>query len=283
MVSPFTRFLRMFLLSSLLVFVVFAGGDKLRYQLSKGAKAKYTITDDTKSRQQMMGQDMADTSWSYFALSFVGEDAGKNGELVMTVKVDSNLQKIYSSTMKDTSRVMKEINNKKMLLVMTPVGKTLKTEQIDQIPQAQAMMRGTNPVDMLKRLFIELPEKEVGAGDTWKNTTPDTALMRGMKIITKPDITFKIAGSEKSGGYDCLKITFEGTSSQYGTSSQQGTELVIDGTVKTKGTLYFAPKDSMMVNVEQMSTSDMNFSGTGEHMFTITLSITNTNKVTLSK
>jgi hypothetical protein len=273
------------LLSAAILSIAFAGGEKLRYQMPKGVTHKYKLTTDSKTKAQMMGQDFTTTSWSYFGISLTGEDAGKNSELICVGKVDSNLSKIDSPMMKDTARVMKEINGKRVRLTLSPLGKTVKSEVVDEIPQTQAtqMMGGGNPTDFLRRLFVELPEKEAGVGESWKQTRPDTTNAQGMKIITKPDVTFKIAGNESVGGYDCLKITFEGASSQYGTGSRQGMELVLDGTVKSKGTVYFAPKEGLMVSLEQTSANEMNISGTGEQMFTAIQSTTSTSKVVLVK
>lgn len=280
-----TRYLFLLIVSAAVVSVAFGGGEKLRYKMSKGITRQYTIISDTKSRQQVMGQDMASTSWSMFGVSFLGEDSGTNGEIVCIAKVDTNISRIDSPMMKDTARVLKEINNKRMRLTISPLGKTLKTEQLDTIPKTQAtqMMRGANPLDILRRLFVELPEKEIGTGGTWKHTAPDTSDTQGFKIITKPDITFTVAGNEAMGGYDCVKITFEGTSSQYGTGSQQGMELVIDGTTKTKGTLFISQKDGLMVSLEQKMDMDTNISGTGEQMFTMTQTATTLSNVNLVK
>jgi hypothetical protein len=60
-------------------------------------------------------------------------------------------------------------------------------------------------------------------------------------------------------------------------------ELVIDGTVKSKGTAYFAPKAGLLVSVESSSTNDMNISGAGEQMFTATQTVTSNSKMVLLK
>jgi hypothetical protein len=285
MFRSFVKLVCLTLLSAVILSVAFAGGEKLRYQMPKGVTHKYKLTSDNKVKAQMGGQDFTTTAWSLFGISLTGEDAGKNGELICIGKVDTNLSKIDSPMMKDTARVIKEINGKRARLTLSPLGRTLNSVQVDEIPQTQAtqMMGGGNPSEFLRRLFVELPEKEAGIGDSWKQTRPDTTNAQGMKIITKPDVTFKIAGNESVGGYECLKISFEGTSSQYGTGSRQGMEMVLDGTVKSKGTMFFAPKEGLMVSLEQTSTNDMNISGTGEQMFTAVQSTTSVSKVVLVK
>ncbi len=285
MFRSFFKLVCLIALSAAIVTVAFARGEKLRYQLVKGATHQYTITADNKTRAQMMGQDFTTKAWSMFGITMVGEDVGKAGELIIIAKVDTNISKIDSPMMKDTARVLKEINGKRVRLTISPLGKTLNSESVDQIQQTQAMqmMGGANPADFMRRLFVELPEQEVGTGDSWKQTKPDTSNAQGMKMITKPDVTYKILGTEKMGGYDCLKISYEGTASQYGTGSRQGMELVLDGTVKTSGTAYFAPKEGLLVGIDNSSTSDMNISGTGEQMFTATQSTTSVQKVSLVK
>ena len=187
--------------------------------------------------------------------------------------------------MKDSAMVMKEINGKRIRLTLSPLGKIVKSVAIDTIvpsPMMQASGIG-NPADFLRQLFVKLPDQAVGVGDTWKSTTPDTINSMGMSLVTKPDVLFKIAGTEKVGNYDCLKITFEGTASVYGTGSRQGMEMVLDGTTKSKGTTFFAPKEGILISVDNETSSDMNVSGSGEQNFTATVTSTSAQKMKLAK
>lgn len=267
------------------VSMAFAGGEKLRYKMAKGATHSYTLVSDSKTKQQMMGQEFNVLSWSLFGITIAGEDVASNGNMIVIAQVDTNISKIDSPMAKDTARVLKEINGKRVRLTVTPMGKTVKTEVVDQIEQTQAMqmMGGGNPAEFMRSLYVKLPEQALGVGDSWKQTTPDTVNAQGFNMTVKPDVTFKIEAAEKFGGYDCLKISFEGPSTQYGTGSRQGMELVLDGTVKVKGIAYFAPKEGLLVGVDQTTTTDMNISGTGEQMISIVQSSTSTSKVTLVK
>jgi hypothetical protein len=260
------------------------GGEKLRYQMVKGNTYKYILTGDTKTSVQVQGQDMATNLGNYFAISLLVENTGPEG-LTIVAKVDSNLSKIESMMLKDSAMVMKEINGKRVRLYLTSQGKITKSVAIDSIVPSRTMqmMGGGNPADFLRQLFVKLPDQAVGVGDTWKNTIVDTLNSQGMTVISKPDILFKIVGTQKMGAYDCLKITFEGTASVYGTGSRQGMEMVVDGTTKSKGTTYFAPKEGVLVSVESESASDMNISGTGEQMFTATQSTKSAQKMKLAK
>jgi hypothetical protein len=260
------------------------GGEKLRYQMVKGNTYKYILTGDTKTSVQVQGQDMATNLGNYFAISLLVENTGPEG-ITIVAKVDSNLSKIESMMLKDSAMVMKEINGKRVRLNLTSQGKITKSVAIDSIVPSRTMqmMGGGNPADFLRQLFVKLPDQSVGVGDTWKNTIVDTLNSQGMTVISKPDILFKIVGTQKMGAYDCLKITFEGTASVYGTGSRQGMEMVVDGTTKSKGTTFFAPKEGVLVSVESESASDMNISGTGEQMFTATQSTKSAQKMKLAK
>jgi hypothetical protein len=285
MFRSITKIFCFLVLSVAILSVAFAGGDKLRYQLAKGSTYKYTITSDTKAKNQVNGQDMNSTSWSMFGISIAVQDVGKGGELICVVKVDENLTKIDSPMLKDTNRVMKELNGKRARMTVSALGKTLKTVVIDTIPPMAGMqMAGAiSPTDIARQLFIELPEQDMSVGGTWSQTRPDTTNRQGMKIIMKPKVVYKVVGNETVSGYDCLKITFDGTASVYGTGSNRGMEMVIDGTNKMKGTLYFAAKEGVLVSAQQSTTSDANISGTGEQMFSMTQSTTTSSKVVLAK
>ncbi len=260
------------------------GGEKLRYKMVKGSTYKYVLTSDTKVATQAMGQEMASKSGSYFSFSLAIESTGAEA-ITLIAKVDSNVSNVESMVMKDSAMVIKEINGKRVRMILNPLGKIVKTVVIDTIAPSRLMqMTGMgNTADFLRQLFVKLPEQAVGVGDTWKYTTPDTINLQGMSLTTKPDMQFKVAGTEKVGSYDCLKITFEGPASIYGTGSRQGMEMVVDGTTKSKGTAFFAPKEGVLVAVESESTTDMNISGTGEQMFTAIQSMNTTSKMKLAK
>jgi hypothetical protein len=260
------------------------GGEKLRYQMAKGGTYKYVLTSNTKGTTQAMGQEMQSKTASYFSISLLVENTSANA-LTLVAKVDSNVSNVEAMVMKDSALVLKEINGKRVRMTMSTLGKIVKTTVVDTIAPSRAMqMTGAgNPADFLRQLFVKLPDQAVGVGDTWKYSTSDTITMQGMPIITKPNIQFKVAGTQLVGGYDCLKITFEGISSMYGTGSRQGMELVIDGTVKSKGTTFFAPKEGLLISVDAESTTDLNVSGTGEQMFTMTQSMSSTQNMKLAK
>lgn len=285
MFRSFVKSILVILLSIVVISQSSAAGEKLRYQMAKGGRYKYTLSSDTKTKVQAMGQEFSTTAASMFGISITVEEVGKDGEMTCVARVDTNLSRIESPMMKDSALVFKEINGKRSRLILSALGKTLKATPIDTVQptQAMAMMGGLNVTDILRRLFLTLPEQAVGVGESWKQTHPETLSVQGINLITKPDVLFKIEVTETVNGHDCVKISFAGTASQYGTGSRQGMEMVLDGKVKSKGTAYFAPREGILVSIESSSDSEMTGSGTGEQMFTFTQSTTQKSKMTLVK
>jgi hypothetical protein len=283
MFRNFCKTLCLILLSATVVSSSF-GGEKLRFQMKKGSTYTYVLTANTKGSSKVMGRETASKSASYFSISLTVESTGDNA-ITLVARVDSNVSSVESTVMRDSAMVLKEINEKRVRIILSPLGKIIKTVVIDTIaPSRMMQMTGLgNPADILRPLFVRLPEQAVGVGDTWKYNTTDTISTMGMSIVTKPNMKFKVAGTEKVGSYDCLKIAYDGTASVYGTGSRQGMEMVVQGTTKSKGTALFAPKEGIFVSVDNDATSDMNISGSGEQMFTMTQSSKSAQKMRLAK
>jgi len=165
MVRSLSRVIFILTLSTLFVMFAFAQGEQLRYQAEKGVSHQYKINSDVKQKMQMMGQEFTSLISNAIELSLEGNDV-KDGNLIFIGKIDKNLSKIDSPMMKDTAMVSKDINGKRVQIVVTPLGKTLKTTAIDSIPAPANPMMGNivNPTEMMRRLFVELPEKALGIG-----------------------------------------------------------------------------------------------------------------------
>jgi hypothetical protein len=269
----------------LLQFQVSTAGQKLRYNFAKGKAFQYSALIESKTSGQSMGQEFSITSSTDFdyAISLLQANASV---LTLNVEFKKFNTKLNMPMMgfNDTTIVMKEYVGKRVKVIASDIGKTLSVVPIDTIPPSRLqMMAGLNPSDLFKQLLLELPEKEVGLNDSWKKDNPDTISRGGMNMVMKPKIEYKIVGEEKKNDLRCWKIDFSGTSTIEGTGNQRGMDVTLDGTVKMKGTMYFAPGEGIPVLTEQTSDTDMTTTFTGQQTGAQTVSVSASVKIALVK
>jgi hypothetical protein len=240
-------------------------GQKFVYKFEKGKIYSYSSAIESKTSGQMGGQEFTVTSGAQFNYNIAS--AGKSGNvLTLTATIEKFEMKLDMPMMgfKDSIITMPEMIGKKIQVKITPQGKTISVTPIDTVKPSRLMMMGNvNPVDLFQKVFFEFPEKELDVNAAWKKTDPDTMIRAGMKMITKNNIDFMIAGKEKKNDYDCWKITIGGKSMVEGSGTQQGADVTIDGTVKTNGSAYASPKDGLFVGADQSTESDMTVTATG--------------------
>ncbi len=260
-------------------------GKKVRYQFERGKTYKYSTTVNAKTSGQMMGQEFTMTSGANLDFSLTPIDS-KSGVNTLTVTFDKFEIKLDMPMMgfHDSTIVMSEYAGKRMKVMMTDFGKSLSVEPIDTIPPSRlVMMASLNPADLFKQLFFELPDKELDVNSTWKKDVPDTTTRGAMKMITKQNVEFKVAGTEKMNNFKCWKIDIKGSSVLEGSGSQRGNDVTIDGTVKVSGTAYVAPAEGVFVSSEQTMENDMTTTVTGSQTGASTMTITSTVKTVLVK
>jgi hypothetical protein len=259
-------------------------GEKLRYHLEKDKTYKYATTMESKTSGQAMGQEFTSTSSAQLELSMTVSDVAGNDSITCITTVNQFAVKANNPMMGTVDTVLKEFIGKRAKVTITTLGKTLSVAPIDTFPRSQ-MVSGImgNPTDFFRRLFMELPEQEVTVGGTWKTARTDTSSRMGMQIISKSNVDFKAVAVEQKEGYDCLKITFTGTTVMEGKGSRQGMDMTMDGTTKSSGMAYFALKEGLLVASETSNDQDMTIVGSGAQTVTQTFATATTSKTMLVK
>ena len=273
------------ILLGILLYQNILAGQKVRYQFEKGNIYRYSTTVESNTTGQMMGQEFSMTSGAAIDYSISVTDA-KEGVYTLTltfekfhVRVNMPMMGFHDSTM-----AMEEYVGKRMKIVMTDRGKTLSTALIDTIaPSRIQAMAGLTPADLFKQFLIELPEKEMDKNSSWKKDLPDTTQRGGMKIVTRNNIEFNVAGSEEKLGFECWKIAILGTSTIEGSGSRHGNDVTMDGTIKVSGAAYVAPAEGVFVLSEQINDTEMTTMVTGAQTGASTMSISTTMKTELVK
>jgi hypothetical protein len=242
-----------------------AGADKLRYKFETGKTYTYLVATETKINGQMMGQEFTLETKSDLSIAMTASAATAEGGWELVVRIVTGKVKVNFPMMgmRDTTVDLTEFMGKRMKVVISGRGKTLSVDPIDTIQPGRLSMMIGNPADMFRRLFSVLPDQPVDVKSTWKETMPDTSNNSGIKVIMKPNSDFSVAARESRNGMSTLKIPYTGKATMEGAGNQRGMDVTLDGSVKASGTLYFAPKEGLLVEAESGADVDQTITFTG--------------------
>jgi hypothetical protein len=260
-------------------------GQKFVYKFDQGKAYRYSSNIESKTSGQMGGQEFTVSSGVQLHYSVTLTEKSAN-TLTLNAVIEKFEMKINMPMMgfKDSVISMPEMIGKRIQVKITPQGKSVSVTPIDTVKPSRLLMMGNvNPVDLFQRVFFEFPDKELDVNGTWKKTDPDTIKRSGMKMITKNNVDFTVAGKEKNNDFQCWKILIAGKSTVEGSGNQQGADVTVDGTVKTNGTAFAAPADCVFVGAEQATESDITITATGSQSGASTMSSSTKMKTVLVK
>jgi hypothetical protein len=246
-------------------------GIQLVYKLEKGKSYVYETKADIQSAQTVMGNEVSATINSYSKLRLIVEDVDNEGNMTLTSSFDSVAVKIHSPQMDSTMVNPFGIAGKRAKDFVSRYGKTVKTTTIDSV--AIPMNLGIRRVSG-STAFTDFGENAVKVGDSWDRTKTDTVDQMGGKMVVTSKITYTLLGSVDTLGYDCHKISTKGTTSFEGKGISMGMNMFIEGTGTVSGTVYFAPKEGMLVQSETSSQQKLTATMTGQQNMTIPISQT---------
>lgn len=126
-----------------------------------------------------------------------------------------------------------------------------------------------------------LPAKPVMIGEKWSTTRSDTTEAMGGKNVSTATIDYTLAGSEKVGGRDCLKVTYAGKVAITGKGSMMGMDVFTEGTGTMSGTFFFDESSGLLVVDNGKFTNEMTAALTGAQNMTIPISQVGTMRHTL--
>ncbi len=241
-------------------------GQKLRYKFEQGKTYRYEIHANNSVTGQAQGQDFTADSKTKLVIGLVLDKTLPDGsvELIGSFESFQSTLNIPMMGMRDTTIDFADLAGKRVRITMTPRGKTTAIATIDTMPRNMLLsMSGGQPADLFRRVMPELPEQEIAEKGTWTQAQPETTKTSGMTVVSKPNVTFTVAGSEAHNEHACWKITFTGTVTTEGSGTMRGVDVTTDGSVKTAGTIFLAPKEGILVDYQSTYDADQTqtFSG----------------------
>lgn len=252
---------------------------KLAYKINPGEKLQYRAVTISEQTQEQMGQEVTINSEGENVVAIEVENVDKNGNITFVFSLTS-MKAHVKSPMFDTTLVNPEMFiGKRTRQTITPQGVKLKSERVDTLKLSGMLAQsGLGRGNILP--LVTLPEQEVGVGDTWSSSDPDTNRVAGSETVVTPKIDYVVNGVVDTLGHKCVRIAYKGELALNGKGKMMGMEFFIEGNGPVSGTSYFAPEEGRLIATKSNYDLDMTIALTGQ--MNMTIPSTTTTEMTLT-
>lgn len=254
---------------------------KLKYKMAKGTVLYYRLDSQMESLQEMMGSEVEANSKSNANVKITSEGENKDGNLTFLMVYESMLFEMISSMMDSTFKDPEGLIGKRVRKTITPYGDQIKSVELDSIKLG--LLAHSGDLASAREFLPNLPDSELKMGEKVSMTDVDSLDMLGGTTVTKAEMEFTLTGKETKFGYDCLKIDVKGTINLEGDGMMQGMKIFIEGDGDFQRTLYFAPKEGLLVAAHNQTDIEMTLALTGQMQMTIPITQSQTSNMTLIK
>ena len=255
---------------------------KLRYKMAKGTVLHYRMDSKMESLQEMMGSEVEANAKSNAKIRITSEGENKDGNLTFLMVYESMLFEMVGSMMDSTFKDPGGIIGKRVRKTITPNGDQIESVELDSI-KLGLLARGGGGLASGSEFFPNLPDSELKMGEKVSTTDVDSLDTLGGTTVSKSEMEFTLTGKETKFGYDCLKIDVKGTVTLEGDGTMQGMKFFIEGDGDFQRTLYFAPKEGLLVATDNQTDIEMTVAVTGQMQMTIPITQSQTSNITLLK
>lgn len=254
---------------------------KLKYKMAKGTVLYYRLDSQMESLQEMMGSEVEANSKSNANVKITSEGENKDGNLTFLIVYESMLFEMMSSMMDSTFKDPEGLIGKRVRKTITPYGDQIKSVELDSIKLG--LLAHAGGLASAREFLPNLPDSELKMGEKVSMTDVDSLDTLGGTTVTKAEMEFTLTGKETKLGYDCLKIDVKGTINLEGDGMMQGMKIFIEGDGDFQRTLYFAPKEGLLVAAHNQTDIEMTLALTGQMQMTIPITQSQTSNMTLIK
>ncbi len=255
---------------------------KLTYKMAKGTVLHYHMDSKMESLQEMMGSEVEANSKTNAKIKITSEGENEDGNLTYLMVYESMLFEMVGSMMDSTFKDPEGLIGKRVRKTITPDGDQIESVELDSI-KLGLLARGGGGLASGREFFPNLPDSELKMGEKVSVTDVDSLDTLGGTTVSKAEMEFTLTGKETKFGYDCLKIDVKGTVNLEGDGTMQGMKFFIEGDGDFQRTLYFAPKEGLLVAAENQTDIEMTIAVTGQMQMTIPITQSQTSNITLLK
>jgi len=220
-------------------------GLNLTYRFEEMTELKYEIINDFTQVMEVMDQPMEIKS--YDMLRFSIWPTPSEGDL-HKMKVEVNEMSIKITTPRgEIEPDLSSVIGKSFHMDFGIRGKESNLAEAENITYTLTTGQESNLGAKFQAIFPDMPERPMKVGDVW--ITNDTIVDKSSngEIMLAFEGKNRIVSFEKWNEIECIKIVtfYEGTIT--GKSTEQGMEMITDGTLSGTDTWYFAYKEGYYV------------------------------------
>lgn len=242
-----------------------ADGYTLKYKLDKGKVLRYSNTMTQQISQEIMGMKNEGSTTISSEVTVTGEGETADGNIAAVVTYDSITIDLTSPMGNSNLHNPPAWIGKRVRKVIDSSGDQISTQNLDTFSSPGPGQELPTAIEF----FFNLPKDEVFLNQSAMVFDEDAFEISGLKVSPKSEMEYTVLGEEKLRGYDCVKIAVKGGVGLTGEGQNSGMDMKLNGDGTMEGTLYFAPKEGLLVMMESSSTVETQVNITGPQEMTI--------------
>jgi|GEM_PF-2456286 len=236
---------------------------KLVYRFPAGKEHRYKRTEKTAAIGQTQKGLLADIDKTVETFFTLKGELTSSGEIALLYSQDTAFVDDRSVSNRAMTSSRPDFDN---ILTRKPVRLSITSngELLNAVPTTPLSAPGSAVAlnqSILARqamLLPALPKRAVGVGDSWTEVDSDTLLPKssdpvlgkgeGLRL-TSVKTVYTADSLVRIGGYNCLKISWQGTVLVEGKTIFKGSEIFTEEEAWIEGALYFAHKEGLLVKL----------------------------------
>jgi hypothetical protein len=227
----------------------------LEYRIPQDQSLRYKNTSETNQTIDMMGQSMETSTKMLMDYSIKGAGTDNQNNLLTQVNIN-DFSMVLTGMQGETTPDTSALKGKSFGVSFSPKGKEIGFTGINDLPKIDLgmMSGGEQGVEQFfQNILPDLPDEPVKVGATWSEPIDNTVPQGPLEVTTKGEATSILEGLETINGMECVRIKSTTKGKVQGSGEMMGSELNVEGEVKSLSTWYFAYKEGLFIkaSVEQ--------------------------------
>ncbi len=229
-----------------------ASAQTAAYKFTPAKDYKYLVEMKSNSMTEYGGETMATSLDGTVSLVIRMESTNPDGSMKGAITIDNAL--FMRESPQGTETVGAALAGKKFALTIEGDGSVtdIDTSVVIEDEKAEAF------IGQILRFLPHFDAKDLSVGSHWTRTSEDTLSEGTDPIIQKSEGEYKVVGTKTVKGFECLEISYERTSTLKGTASRGGQDIFVNGEDHTKGTMFFAAREGILVSVTNEGSGEQN-------------------------